>query len=375
MFANAAALKFDVRDALGSCDKLARVIQSVVGALRATAIGDLSRRSWCLLLVARVSGSTDQRGAGENPRTRRFRGTGVAGVSTALWRRGRRVSTPRAYPGRGVPRHQGVRKSQSGGAVQNRLLSAPFEFVLTQSFLFLSKGAGQGLLQRQIHRMKNAGDYGVSQTAQLTRALDALTGNEFVMGEHHFSLQVLTDIEAESALSDSDRLGSLNEALARAKALLADTGMAVAREDLALEAAFWAQLPGNFSLRPRKAPLTSRNFAAMSSFHNYPTGRLRDNHWGDALATFMTSARSAYHFSLHAGHPTDSDGGAPHDTGHTFICGPTGSGKTVLVAFLVAMLARRSTTQFVFDKDRGLEILIRAVGGQYFSLRAGVQPG
>ncbi len=41
----------------------------------------------------------------------------------------------------------------------NRLLSAPFAFVLTQSFTFLSKAAGQGLLQRQIHRMANAGDF------------------------------------------------------------------------------------------------------------------------------------------------------------------------------------------------------------------------
>ena len=49
--------------------------------------------------------------------------------------------------------------------------------------------------------------------------------------------------------------------------------MTVAREDLALEAAFWAQLPGNFPMRPRKAPITSRNFAAMAPFHNYPTGR------------------------------------------------------------------------------------------------------
>ena len=41
----------------------------------------------------------------------------------------------------------------------NRLLSAPFAFVLTQSFAFLSEGASQGLLQRQIHRMANAGDF------------------------------------------------------------------------------------------------------------------------------------------------------------------------------------------------------------------------
>ncbi len=71
------------------------------------------------------------------------------------------------------------------------------------------------------------------------------------------------------------RLKELNDHVALARTLLADTGMLVAREDLALEAAFWAQLPGNFPIRPRKAPITSRNFAAMAPFHNYPTGRAK----------------------------------------------------------------------------------------------------
>src|SRR2546429_7197195 len=74
--------------------------------------------------------------------------------------------------------------------------------------------------------------------------------------------------------------------------------MTVAREDLAIEAAFWAQLPGNFAMRPRKAPLTSRNFAAMAPFHNYPLGRAAGNHWGEALALLCTRARSPYYFSL-----------------------------------------------------------------------------
>jgi len=43
----------------------------------------------------------------------------------------------------------------------NRLLSAPFPFVLAQSFTFLSKPTSQGLLQRQIHRLANAGDFGM----------------------------------------------------------------------------------------------------------------------------------------------------------------------------------------------------------------------
>ena len=142
-----------------------------------------------------------------------------------------------------------------------------------------------------------------------------------------------------------------------------------------MEAAFWAQLPGNFPMRVRKAPITSRNFAAMSAFHNYPMGRANGNHWGDALALLMTSAHSPYYFSLHASNPAEPDGGARRDTGHTFLCGPTGSGKTVLIGFLVAMLARQGVTQIIVDKDRGLEILVRALGGEYLPLESGVPTG
>jgi len=73
------------------------------------------------------------------------------------------------------------------------LLSAPFPFVLTQSFTFLSKASGQGLLARQSARMSNAGDLAISQAALLKDALDGLAGDEFVMGDHHFSLLVQTD--------------------------------------------------------------------------------------------------------------------------------------------------------------------------------------
>ncbi|MGA8707315.1 MAG: VirB4 family type IV secretion/conjugal transfer ATPase [Steroidobacteraceae bacterium] len=258
----------------------------------------------------------------------------------------------------------------------NALLSAPFAFVLTQSFAFLSKPAGQGLLQRQMNRLTNAGDFAVSQARELQLALDALTSNEFVMGEHHLSLQVLAEPQpaAEGGLA-ADRLQTLHDHIASARSLLADTGMTVAREDLALEAAFWAQLPGNFPLRPRKAPISSRNFAAMSGFHTHPSGRRFGNHWGESLALFLTNARSGYHFSLHASDPRDRDGGSRRDTGHTFICGPTGSGKTVFIGFLLATLEQRGVTQIVFDKDHGLEILVRAMNGEYLGLQGGSATG
>lgn len=256
------------------------------------------------------------------------------------------------------------------------LLSAPFPLVLTQSFTFLSKGAGQGLLQRQYARMLNAGDLAVTQADQLKEALDALAGDEFVMGDHHFSLQVLTDpfprYDRDVVIAQQ-RI--LNDRVAIARRILSETNMTVAREDLALEAAFWGQLPGCFARRLRKSPITSRNFAAMAPWHNFPLGRARGNHWGEALSLLITSARSPFFFSLHASDPSDPDGGSRRDVGHTFICGPTGGGKTVILGFLISMLTKFHCTQVIIDKDRGLEILIRALEGEYLPLRNGVPTG
>jgi type IV secretion system protein VirB4 len=258
--------------------------------------------------------------------------------------------------------------------ILNALLSAPFPLILTQSFAFLSKPAAQALLQHQHARLANAGDFAHSQAAALHEALDALTSNHFAMGEHHLSLQVLSDpVPAADGAAPAAALEGLAERLSVARALLAETGMAIAREDLALEAAFWAQLPGHFTMRPRRAPITSRNFAALSSWHNFPRGRPTGNHWGEALTLLKTSAGSPFFFSLHASVPSNAE--APRDIGHTFLCGPTGSGKTVLIGFLIAMLTKQRATQVVFDKDRGLELLVRALGGTYLPLRNGRPTG
>jgi type IV secretion system protein VirB4 len=184
----------------------------------------------------------------------------------------------------------------------------------------------------------------------------------------------MTDPVAATA-SATDSLARLEEALAAARAILGDAGVVAAREDLALEAAFWSQLPAAFAARPRRAPITSRNFAGLAPLHNFPLGRATGNHWGDALTVLKTMAGTAYHFSLHASDPRDADGGSRRDTGHTFICGPTGSGKTVFVGFCICLMQSHGATQVVFDKDRGLEILVRALGGQYLAFRRGIATG
>jgi type IV secretion system protein VirB4 len=363
------AAQEDAMAALETCDKLARTVQSALARYEPRLLGTYPAEGRvCSSLLEFLAMLIN----GEWQRMPLPRAPLHDVLATTRVRIGGEVIEYRLPTGARVGAMLGIKEYATPVVVglYNRLLSAPFAYVLTQSFAFLSRAAGQGLLLRQINRMANAGDLAVSQATQLHAALDALAGGEFVMGDHHLSLQVLADAGGES-----QRLQQLEEHLALARSLLADTGMIIAREDLALEAAFWAQLPGNFPMRPRKAPITSRNFAAMSGFHNYPAGRPTGNHWGDALTVFATSAASPYHFSLHASDPAAADGGARRDTGHTFICGPTGSGKTVFIGFLIATLAAQGVTQIVFDKDRGLEILVRALDGEYLPLANGVPTG
>lgn len=233
------------------------------------------------------------------------------------------------------------------------LLAAPFPFVAAQSFSFLSKTAAQAVMTRKQNQMLSARDRAASQIEGLDAALDDLTSNRFVMGEHQASVLVWGDTP-----------GRLAEHMSRARALLAESGLVVAREDIGLEAAFWAQFPGNFGCRLRPAAITSRNFAGLAPFHTHPAGRADGNHWGPAVAMLRTTAASPYYFSFHVG-----------DVGHTFICGPSGSGKTVVQNFMLAQLEKFGARQVFIDKDRGAEIFVRACGGTYLTLRPGEPTG
>jgi type IV secretion system protein VirB4 len=233
------------------------------------------------------------------------------------------------------------------------LLSAPFALVASQSFSFLSKTAAQAVLTRKQNQMLSARDRAASQIGDLDAALDELMSNRFVMGEHQATVLVYGDTPR-----------SLADHLAGARALLADGGLVAAREDLGLEAAFWAQFPGNFRLRLRPAAITSRNFASFAAFHTHSMGRASGNHWGAAVTTLRTSAGSPYAFSFHVG-----------DLGHTFICGPSGSGKTVVQNFMLAQLEKLGCQQVFVDKDRGAEIFVRACGGTYLTLTPGQPTG
>jgi type IV secretion system protein VirB4 len=233
------------------------------------------------------------------------------------------------------------------------VLTSPFELILSQSFSFVSKADARIIMGRKQNQMLSSGDKAASQIEELDDAMDDLESNRFVLGEHHLSLAVFAPTVKE-----------LTDHLAKARSSLTNGGAVVAREDLGLEAAWWAQLPGNFRFRARSGAITSRNFAALSPFHSYPSGQKDGNEWGAAVALLKTASGSPYYFNFH-----DSD------LGNTFICGPSGAGKTVLLNFMLSQLEKHDPHVVFFDKDRGAELYVRAAGGVYHSLRNGKPTG
>src|SRR5699024_8328908 len=242
----------------------------------------------------------------------------------------------------------------------NMLLSLPFEFTMTQSFEFIPRASALSLLKRVHGKMVNAQDDAVSQIAELEEAMDDVASGRIAMGKHHLSIILM-----------ADNMGVLNKRLALVRSNLSDCAIVSAREDLGLEAAFWAQLPANFKFRPRLAPISSRNFSGLSSFHNYPTGFRSGNEWGPAVSLFRTTSGTPYYFNFHlpsskSRGDTDFEGESGERVpGNTLGIGPTGSGKTVFQTFTIAQMEKYKPTGVFFDKDRGAEVAIKAMGGIY----------
>ncbi len=232
-------------------------------------------------------------------------------------------------------------------------LHMPFEMIISQSFSFTNRQVAISKMQLQQNRMIQAEDKAVSQVVEISRALDMAMSGKIGFGNHHMTILVIENTPKELELS-------LNQALVE----LSNTGIQPIREKVNLEPAYWGQIPCNDDFIVRKSIVNTLNLASFVSLHNYPTGKAKGNHWGDAVTVLDTTSGTPYYFNFHL-----------RDVGHSTIIGPTGAGKTVLMNFLCAQSQKYNCRMFFFDKDRGAEIFIRAINGIYTVIDPGKKCG
>lgn len=237
----------------------------------------------------------------------------------------------------------------TAAGIMDAFLQLPFEFIISQSFVFENRQTNIEAMQRQQRKLIQAEDVAVSQVAEISEALDITMSGHAAFGHHHLTV-----------LCVEDSLAALEDTVAQAISELVNVGIHPVREKMFLEPCYWAQLPGNIEYVGRRAMINSMNLAGFASLHNYPTGRIRGNHWGDAITVLDTSSGTPYFFNFHL-----------RDVGHTTIIGPTGAGKTVLMNFLTVQSQKTKCRLYYFDKDRGADIFIRALGGNYNIIEPG----
>lgn len=249
------------------------------------------------------------------------------------------------------------------------LLYLDFEFVMTHSFSFKSRHEGVAFLKRQANQLKASEDGSIQQIVEFTEAIDQLIQGRFAMGEYHFAMMVY---------GESREIAKQNRA--DAATVIKNHGFIPAVIATAADAGYFSQLPCNWAYRPRIAFLTSLNFAGLAPLHNFACGKRDGNPWGQAVTMFQTPSRQPFYFNFHDS-PQGEDNYDQKLLANTRIIGASGTGKTVLLGWMLSQLQKyraNSPTGFTtvfFDKDRGAEILIRAMGGRYLAVKNGQPTG
>ena len=126
----------------------------------------------------------------------------------------------------------------------------------------------------------------------------------------------------------------------------------------ALEAWF-GSLPGHVYANVRQPPISTLNLAHLIPLSAVWAGAERDEHFGDAPLLYgKTEGSTPFRLSLHVG-----------DVGHSLVVGPTGAGKSVLLALMAMQFRRYEGSQiFAFDYGGSIRAAAIAMGGDWQDL-------
>ena len=123
--------------------------------------------------------------------------------------------------------------------------------------------------------------------------------------------------------------------------------------------AWLGSLPGHVYANVRQPPISTLNLAHMIPLSAVWAGEARDHHLkAPPLFLAKTEGSTPFRFSLHVG-----------DVGHTLVVGPTGAGKSVLLALMALQFRRYPNSQiFAFDFGCSVRAATIAMGGDWHDI-------
>ena len=236
----------------------------------------------------------------------------------------------------------------------DKLYHSAFDAIITHRYSPLSLRDAISRARKVRLQQQDVNREAVSLDASIGDLLDHIFSGQLGLGAYHQTVLVLADNREQ-----------LQQQLQIMTQSAHQQGMGLVRERFGLQAAFFSQLPGNERYAVRPVMLSSKTVADFASLHVESMGHIGVHHLKQPVALLKTPHHSPYWFNCHAK-------GSTHQmsSGHTLVFGASGMGKTVILAFLMCALQRFNGHCFVFDRNRGLELAVRALGGEYRILSA-----
>lgn len=233
----------------------------------------------------------------------------------------------------------------------DRLLQAPMEFIISQSFSFIPHQKALRQYKEQKQLFDTSGDIESIRASGIEDMIHSHKNNPTDFGDQQTTITVMVD---EFKQLDAD--------VVRVQAAFADLGLLTIREDIRLEECFWAQLPGNFEFLRRTDPINTVRFGGFVRLNRFPQGQESGNHWGDAVTMMPTRVESPYFFNFHH-----------RDNGHTlwfdFNSFNDYTGRALLY-FLLTETRKYNGRLYVFDRHRSTHLYFDKLGGHYHSFAA-----
>lgn len=123
--------------------------------------------------------------------------------------------------------------------------------------------------------------------------------------------------------------------------------------------AWFGSLPGHVYANVRQPPVSTLNLAHLIPLSAVWAGAERDEHFGQSPLLYgKTEGSTPFRLSLHVG-----------DVGHCLVVGPTGAGKSVLLALMALQFRRYEGNQiFAFDYGGSIRAAALAMGGDWQDL-------